>query len=47
MTDSERRAISERLQARTVALKALIGDSKITRVEYEAAKARRAVAVKK
>jgi len=47
MTDSERRAISERLQARTVALKALIGDRKITREEYEAAKARHAVAMKK
>ena len=44
MTDSERRAISDKLIARTVELKTLI---KISKLEYEVAKARHAVAMKK
>jgi len=47
MTDSERKTISERLQARTEALKAKLGNRRITKEEYQAAKTRRAVAVTK
>lgn len=47
MTDSERKEISDKLMARTVALKTLIGNRKISKLEYEAAKARHAVAMKK
>ena len=47
MTDSERRAISDKLIARTVELKTLIKNRKISKLEYEVAKARHAVAMKK